>query len=285
MKGHIVIAGILLFGSTLFAQLPSYAPTQPNDAQDVRRATIVDRAKLDKMSVEELENLGDDLRANKEMMQAVDCYNAALRKTPKSAILYNKIGMAYLSVREYPKSRKALEKAIKINKSYPEAYNNLGAVYYAEAFVNPKKKSKSKIERAVRYYNRAISLNDLLASFHSNLGTAYLDLKEYDRGIAEYRRAYELDPTIFERNSRTGVAARLSSPEDIAEYNYFMAKLYASKGETDKALVFLGHAMENGYKDINNVYKDNEFAKLRQDQRFTTLMARRPMAIPQNIQQ
>lgn len=281
MTRRLVVVFAVLFTSFAFAQSSHTYNNNPNAVQDVHRVSIIDPAQLASMSEIQLEALGDEMRGNKEMLQAVDCYEAALRKTPRSAVLYNKIGMAYLANREYPKARKALEKSIKLNKKYPEAYNNLGAVWYAEAFTNPKKKSRDKIEKAVRYYNKAIGLNDLYASFHSNLGTAYLDLKDYDKGIAEYRKAYSLDPMIFERNSRTGVAARLSSPEDLAEYNYFMARLYASNGQTDKALVFLAHAMENGYKGIDKVYKDAEFAKLREDQRFTELMAKRPSGITQ----
>jgi tetratricopeptide (TPR) repeat protein len=284
MTRRLVVVIGALFSTLAFAQSShtySVNSQPPNQVQDVRHVSIVDPAQLNAMSEEQLEALGDEMRGNKEMLQAVDCYEAALRKTPRSAVLYNKIGMSYLAIREYPKSRKALEKSIKLDKKYPEAYNNLGAVWYAEAFSVTKKKNVGKIERAVRFYNKAIGLNDLYASFHSNLGTAYLDLKQYDHGIAEYRKAYSLDPMIFERNSRTGIAARLSSPEDLAEYNYYMAKLYASNGETDKALAFLAHAMENGYKGIDKVYQDTEFAKLRTDQRFADLMAKRPTGITQ----
>ncbi len=280
MKGLIATVAVLLCATFAFSQIEQQPV--PANTQDIRKVSIADPAKLDKMSATELEQLGDELRGNKEMLQAVDCYQAALRKMPKSAVLYNKIGMSYIAIREYDKARKAIEKSIKMDKAYPEAYNNLGAVWYARAFAkSAKKKNPSDIRKAVKYYQKAIAVNDGYASFHSNLGTAYLDLKEYDKGIAEYRRAYELDPTIFERNSRTGVTARLSSPEDLAEYNYFMARLYASNGNYDKALVCLAHAMENGYKNIDNVYKDAEFAKLRTDERFTELMAKRPVAIPQ----
>jgi tetratricopeptide (TPR) repeat protein len=281
MVRRIAIVFAVLFSSCAFAQFSQTSNSQPNQVQDVHRGSIVDPAQLNAMSEQQLEGLGDEMRGNKEMLQAVDCYEAALRKTPRSAVLYNKMGMAYIAIRDYPKARKALEKAIKLDKKYPEAYNNLGAVWYAEAFTNSKKKATDKIRKAAKYYNKAIGLNDLFASFHSNLGTAYLDLQEYDRGIAEYRKAYSLDPGIFERNSRTGIAARLSSPEDLAQYNYFMARLFASNGETDKALLYLAHAMENGYKGINKVYEDTEFAKLRTDQRFTELMAKRPSGITQ----
>ena len=37
--------------------------------------------------------------------------------------------------------------------------------------------------------------------------------------------------------------------------------------------------MEEGYKNIEDVYKDGEFAELRKDPRFTQLMAARPPAI------
>jgi hypothetical protein len=37
--------------------------------------------------------------------------------------------------------------------------------------------------------------------------------------------------------------------------------------------------MEEGYKGINSVYKDAEFAGVRKDPRFNELMAARPPAI------
>ena len=51
-------------------------------------------------------------------------------------------------------------------------------------------------------------------------------------------------------------------------------------GFSDRSLEYLRKAMEEGYKDIGNVYQDSEFAKLRKDDRFTALMAQPPPAIP-----
>jgi hypothetical protein len=71
----------------------------------------------------------------------------------------------------------------------------------------------------------------------------------------------------------------MSRPEDRAHYDYVMARLYAKMGETERSLEYLRRAMEEGYKSINSVYKDQEFAGLRKDHRFTELMAARPPAI------
>jgi hypothetical protein len=69
------------------------------------------------------------------------------------------------------------------------------------------------------------------------------------------------------------VQAQLPSPEDRARYDYTVAKLYAKMGLSDQSLEYLKKAMEDGYKDLKNVYKDVEFVQLRKNPRFTELMA------------
>ena len=91
----------------------------------------------------------------------------------------------------------------------------------------------------------------------------------------------ELDPDVFERTSRGGVQAQLPSPGDRARYDFTVAKLYAKMGYSDRSLEYLRKAMEEGYKDFKNVYKDVEFAGLRKDKRFAELMAAKPPALPE----
>ena len=98
---------------------------------------------------------------------------------------------------------------------------------------------KKKYGNAIKNYKKAIALNEPSASFHSNLGTTYLQKKDFENGIKEYRRAFELDPEVFERSSRCGISARMSSPEDRARFSYVLAKLFASTGNSEKALFYL----------------------------------------------
>jgi tetratricopeptide (TPR) repeat protein len=221
-------------------------------------------------SPEELEQRGDELREAKNYLDAADYYQAALKGAPGGASLFNKIGMCQLMMQRYKEAKKSFERSIKADRNHADAYNNLGVIDYQTHSYNA----------AIKHYEKAISLKDGAASFYSNMGAAYFGKKQFDKAIQSYSKAVELDPDIFERTSRAGVQAQLSSPDDLAHYNYVLAKLYAKTGAPDRSLHYLKKAMEEGYKDIKNVYKDNEFSTLRKDPRFAELMAAKTRAIP-----
>jgi hypothetical protein len=77
------------------------------------------------------------------------------------------------------------------------------------------------------------------------------------------------------------VQAQLPSPEDRARYDYTVARLYAKMGFSDRSLEYLRKAMEEGYKDFKNVFKDAEFTELRKDKRFTELVATKTVTLPE----
>jgi tetratricopeptide (TPR) repeat protein len=223
-------------------------------------------------TAQELAQRGDEFRGDKAYADAIEYYRAALLKThdpPGQASLLNRIGIAEMQTQHLSDARKNLERALKKQRDFAEAHNNLGVVYYIQRKYAP----------AAAEYRKAIRLNDADASFHVNLGTNYFANKDYAHAMAEYQRAVQLDPQIFEHKSRIGVSAQLSSPGDRALFSYLLAKSYAQAGDNDRSLEYLKKAMEEGYPDIKNVYKDQEFRELRQDPRFLSLMAAKPKAI------
>jgi len=222
-------------------------------------------------TAEQLEQQGDELRGSKYYLDAIDYYDAALRKKPDDSVLFNKLGITELLLQRYKPAQKNFERAIKRNRDYADAHNNLGVIFYIS----------KKYGKAIKEYERAIDLNQQAASYFSNLGAAYFSKKSFEKAVNAYNQAIQLDPEVFERISHSGVSAQMSRPEDRAHYDYVLAKLYAKMGATDRSLQYLRRAMEEGYKDINNVYKDAEFAELRKDPRFTALMAAKPLAIPE----
>jgi tetratricopeptide (TPR) repeat protein len=218
----------------------------------------------------ELETRADLLRTEKLYLDALDFYRAALAKDAKSASLLNKIGITDLMMQRYREAKKWFDQSVKVDRNFADAYNNRGVTFYEE----------QKYSAAVKDYRRAIALDATSASFFSNLGAALFAKKEFDPAVIAYEHAVQLDPDVFERTSRGGVQAQLPSPGDRAHYDYTVARLYAKMGLSDRSLEYLRKAMEEGYKDYKNVYKDAEFAELRKDKRFAELMAVKTPALP-----
>jgi tetratricopeptide (TPR) repeat protein len=222
-------------------------------------------------SAMELEGRGDELRAEKSYLDAKDYYEVAVSRSGATGALMNKMGICDLMLQRYKEARKNFSRAIKADRNHSDAYNNLGVIFYQQ----------KDYGKAIKNYEKAILLNAEAASYYSNLGAAYFAKRQFEKASVSYSKALELDPDVFERISRAGVQAQLPSPEDRARYDYVLAKLYARKGIAERSLHYLKKAMEDGYKDIANVYKDNEFSSLRKDPRFAELMAARTMAIPE----
>ena len=221
-------------------------------------------------TAKELETRGDQLQAEKFYLDAIDYYQAAQRKDPRNPVLINKVGMQQLMLHRWREARRNFELAIRTDKRYANAYANMAVVYYEEA----------NYTKSIRYYDKAIELDGDEAVFYNNRAAAFFAKKQYQRAMADYSKALQIEPDIFDRASRgQGVQAKLPSPQDIAHYDYVLAKLFAQSGSPDRSLHYLKKAMEEGYKDIRNVYKDEEFSSLRKDPRFAELMAARTVAI------
>jgi tetratricopeptide (TPR) repeat protein len=229
--------------------------------QEVHRVPPPD-AKLTAM---ELEVKGDQLRNEKNWADAIDYFSAGIEKTP-SAILYNKRGLAKVGLMRFEDAKKDFEKAIKLDKTYAEGENNLGAMLYYQKKFNP----------AIKHYKKAIAL-DGKASFYSNLGTAYFAKKDYKKAQLNYQAALELDPEVFERQrSRTATQILAMTLEERAKYDYTIAKMYALRGDSERSLLYLRKAIEEGYPVANDVKKDKEFAELRKDPRLKEILEWRP---------
>ena len=209
---------------------------------------------------------GDILMARKMYREAVDAYTEA----PTSAVTMNKVGIAYHQMLDLETARKYYERAIKLDGKYPEAINNLGTIYYA----------KKSFRRAVNQYKKALKLNPESASIYSNLGTAYFARKNYDDAMTAYEKALSLDPEVFEHRNSAGVLLQERSVEERAKFHYYQARLYAKNGMSDRALLCLRKALEEGLKEEHDKIKETpEFAKLKELPEFTEILALQQRAL------
>jgi tetratricopeptide (TPR) repeat protein len=269
-RRQICFISFLLF--VVLTLVGSVFATDPPRADQVQVTTPVLRSiepPPQNATPDMLEERADALRAEKLYLDSLDYYRAALAKKPRTASIYNKIGIVELLMQRWPEAKKDFENAIRSDREFSDAYNNLGVIFYIG----------KKYGKAIDRYNKAIKLKDDTASYYSNLGAALFSKKEFEKSAAAYAHALTLDPDVFERTSKNGVAAQMAKPEDRAHYDYVVAKIYAKMGVADRSLEYLRRAMEEGYKGINSVYKDAEFAGVRKDPRFNELMAARPPAI------
>ncbi len=217
---------------------------------------------MQSMTVPQLEQAGDQARAQKDYEQAITYFQQALKKEPKNARLYNKLGLAQLSRSDYEAAHTDFLKATKYNRKYPEAWNDLGVVTYID----------HDYKTAEGYFKKALALDPARASFHVNLGVTYFARNEVDRAMGEYMHALELDPDALVHSSSVGMSAQIADREERAKHDYMLAEIYAKLGNLDRCLVCLQNAKDNGYGDLSKVYKNDEFSALWRDPRLATIV-------------
>jgi tetratricopeptide (TPR) repeat protein len=212
---------------------------------------------------EQLEMVGDVLRARRFPEDALDYYTYALRRGGGDEVmLMNKLGVTQLDLRHTAAARAYFERAIRVKQKDAVAWNNLGAVEYSEG----------RFATAIADYRRAIKLNKASATYHSNLATAYFEEKNYKDARQQLKIALRLDPEVTHRDGIGGLTAHMVSPEDHARYCFEMARLYADLGDETNMLHYLTMASEGGFDVIGEMRSDDMMAHYRKDPRVVMLV-------------
>jgi tetratricopeptide (TPR) repeat protein len=133
--------------------------------------------------------------------------------------------------------------------------------------------AKRSYRRAISQYKKALKLAPYSASIYSNLGTAYFARKKYKDAAEAYEKALSLDPDVFEHRSSHGVLLQERSVEERAKFYYYMAKTYAKAGAVERALIYTRKALEEGFRERNKFQEEPEFAALQELQEFKDLLA------------
>jgi tetratricopeptide (TPR) repeat protein len=206
-----------------------------------------------------VETRGDILMARKMYREALEMYKTG---PADSAVLANKIGIAYHQLLDLDSARKSYERALKLRPDYAEAINNLGTVYYA----------KKSYRRSITQYKKALRINPDSASILSNLGTSYFARKNYNLAFETYQEALKLDPEVFEHRSAMGILLQERSVDERAKFHYYLARTYAKAGDTEHALIYVRKSLEEGFKERDKFNHDPEFASLRENDEFKQIL-------------
>jgi tetratricopeptide (TPR) repeat protein len=208
---------------------------------------------------------GDIQMARKLYREAIETYKEA----PETAVILNKIGIAYHQLTDLAMAQKYYALAVKKDPNYTEAINNLGTIYY----------SKQSYRRAIAQYKKVLRLKPDSASTLANLGAAYFERKQYELASENYQKALMIDPEVFESRSAVGSVVRDRSVGDRPTFYYYLAKSYAKAGLNDKALSYIRKALEEGFKERKKFTQEPEFAGLQKDPEFIKLMELEPKVL------
>ena len=129
-----------------------------------------------------------------------------------------KRGNDYLSQHQYDHAISDYTRALDINPSMAEAYNNRGYAYG----------SKSQYDQAICDYTKALELK-LSAKIYDNRGYAYVIKAQYDRAISDFNNALEINP-------------------EYAQVYNNRAWAYYSEKEYDKSWEDVKKMQESGYQ-------------------------------------
>ncbi len=206
-----------------------------------------EREKQNQMTAWDYRRQGDRYFYKKQYKDAIDSYSNAIHMQSNNATFYNDRACAYIDWDDYSKDNsyyhKAfsdLDKAIKLNPLFAEAYINRGYIY----------DSLEKYNEAISDYSKAIELTPEYAATYSNRGATYINLKKYDKAAADFDKAIELDPEFANSYKHYGILCRKTNDlekaitlltkaiernPDYKEAYKERMEVYRLMGETEKA--------------------------------------------------
>jgi Flp pilus assembly protein TadD len=187
-------------------------------------------------TIAQLEMEGDILRARRFPADALDYYRYALARGGDVSALQNKMGVTQLELGNVALARLYIQAGLKAQRKNAQAWNNLGAIEFMQR----------RYGDAIRDYKRAIKYDGHSAVYHSNLGLAYVDKKEFDSARAQLILALQLDPDVFLHHNAAGSSLHILTTGDRAGFCFEMAKAYAKLGNQQEMLHALETASEAG---------------------------------------
>jgi tetratricopeptide (TPR) repeat protein len=196
--------------------------------------------------------------AKSALEPAIAAYRAQLAASPNDAVTHNKLGVCYQQTRKLKLARKEYEKAVELNPRYAQAWNNLGTI----------EQTRGKYKKAIEHYRKAIALEPQHATFHRNLGAAWLGTGKLQQAVDAYAEALRLDPGSLEPSE---ASVFVGSGVGLGEVYFTYAKLFASRGDAESALLWLQRARESGFHDFARVVTDTDFTMLVKDPRYLAL--------------
>ena len=226
-------------------------------------AVVVLMPAKDVESAVNFEKRGDAFLVRKMYDDAIIEYKKSISFDKYNASVVNRLGLTYHQNQKFAEAEKEYREALKLNAYYVEALNNLGTIFY----------SRSRFSDALDYYRKAMKISPNSATVLTNIGSCLFKLNRPDEGAAMYDRALTVDPQLFARQASGGVGNLIQMTEQRdSTTSFYLARVFAGKGDKDRAISYLYSAYDTGFKDVEKLKAEPAFASLRDDERFIRLI-------------
>ncbi len=215
---------------------------------------------------------------------AITQFKQVIELTPDNYRGYNNLGGIFYMLERWPEAREMFERSLKIRKSY-NIYSNLGTLYYIEG----------KYGDAANMYEEALKMNNNDYLTWGNLAAAYYEEPgKHDQTLATYKTAITLaekklkvnpnDPEVISNlagyYSDVGDSSRslmllkesLTTASDNVMVMYKAATIYEHLGNREKALYWIGKAIQNGYSR-SEIEHQPELKELVADKRYKQIVS------------
>jgi Tfp pilus assembly protein PilF len=206
------------------------------------------------------EKTGDSLASKGRYLAAVQAYAQIAHP---SAVLWNKMGIAYQMVYDLKDATHCYKESLKLQPANAWVLNNFGTVQDLQG----------DFQAAERDYRKSLKLEPDNAHVLRNLGTNLLMQREYDKSAEVYQQALAIDPHVLDPHYNLQVEVP-GGGQTPGAANYIKARSCARAGLTDCALTYLEQALNEGSTTAKKVAADADFASLRGTPAMERLLAR-----------
>jgi serine/threonine-protein kinase len=212
-------------------------------------------------------------RTGENLKKALTFFQQAADKDPNYTLAYTGIADSCALIPVYgagapqdyyPRAKAAAEKSVSLDDALGETHISLANVLFrylklAESVrefergieLNPNYATAhqwygrlpllmtGQFDRAIAELKRAVALDPVSPIIHSDLGTVYLVARRYDEAIGQFHNALELDPQFYWAHRNLGSALELKGApgEAIAEYQRAL-----QLDDDPRVLAFVAHA-------------------------------------------
>ena len=190
-----------------------------------------------------------------------DAIEAYRKIRPQNAEIYNKIGVAYQRMANEEDAIANYGQATKLDSKFAAPYNNLGTIYFHQ-------NNNKRATAAVQEVDQAGRSDRSVLEQPGRGVYGGTPVQQRRRGL---REGVLLDPDIFQEIAMNGIQ-QIESPAELAKLYLTFAEIYAHAGMKVQAILYLHKAIEEGFKDRQQLQQDQQLATLHGNPEFEALL-------------